>query len=54
MSVFRCLACDFQYDESEGDEKLGLKPETKWEDVPEDFLCPSCGMPKDVFAKIID
>ena len=34
-----------------GDEENGVAPGTKWEDVPEDFVCPICGLGKDAFTE---
>lgn len=42
----KCLICDYVYDEEKGDPEHGIAPGTKWEDVPEDFLCPDCGAGK--------
>ena len=33
-----------------GDPANGIAPGTKWEDVPEDFVCPLCGVGKDQFS----
>lgn len=41
-----CLLCDYVYDEEMGDPEHGIAPGTKWEDVPDDFLCPDCGASK--------
>ncbi len=46
-----CLLCGYEYDETLGDEANGIAPNTKWEDLPEDFLCPLCGVSKDQFSK---
>ena len=43
--------CGFVYDEKEGYPDSGIKPGTKWEDVPEDFFCPLCGLGKSAFSK---
>jgi len=45
-----CPYCGYTYDEEAGDPKNGVAPGTKWEDVPEDWVCPICGAPKEVFA----
>ena len=45
-----CTVCGFVYDEAEGYEDMGIEAGTKWEDVPEDFVCPLCGVGKDQFA----
>ena len=46
-----CSACGFVYDEDEGCPEQGIAPGTKFEDLPEDFLCPWCGVGKEVFEK---
>ena len=46
-----CTACGFVYDEEKGDPDNGIAPGTKFEDLPEDYVCPWCGMGKDAFAK---
>lgn len=42
----KCLICDYVYNEEKGDPEHGIAPGTKWEDVPDDFLCPDCGAGK--------
>ena len=37
-------------DESVGDPDNGIAAGTKWEDLPEDFVCPLCGVGKDQFS----
>ena len=52
MSAFakwECTVCGFIYDEEQGLPELGIAPGTRWEDVPEDFECPDCGIGKDYF-----
>ena len=46
-----CDVCCYVYDEELGDEENGIAPGTKWEDLPEDFLCPLCGVGKDSFSE---
>ena len=46
-----CDACGWEYDEALGDTELGIEPGTKFEDLPEDFECPLCGVGKDMFTK---
>ena len=45
-----CNVCGYEYDEALGVPEKGIKPGTKWEDLPEDFECPGCGVGKDDFA----
>ena len=44
--VWECLVCGFIYDEARGWPDDGIEPGTRWEDVPEDWLCPDCGVGK--------
>ena len=46
-----CTVCGFIYDETTGDPDNGLAPGTAWADVPEDFVCPLCGVGKDMFEQ---
>lgn len=43
---WECVICGFIYDEAEGLPELGIAPGTRWEDVPDDFECPDCGIGK--------
>lgn len=44
-----CQVCGYVYDEDEGDPDNGVAPSTKWEDVPDSYTCPLCGVGKDQF-----
>lgn len=46
-----CEVCGWIYDETLGDNDLGIAPGTKFEELPEDFVCPLCGVGKDQFAQ---
>lgn len=46
-----CDICGFVYDESAGDPDNNITPRTKWEDLPEDWVCPLCGVGKENFSK---
>ena len=52
MKKYECIACGWVYDPEVGAEELGVSPGTSWEDVPEDFLCPLCGVGKDQFEAL--
>ena len=41
-----CDVCGWEYDESVGIPEQGIAPGTKFEDLPEDFVCPLCGVGK--------
>jgi len=46
MAKYECSACGYVYDEAaEG---------TKFEDLPDDWVCPVCGVDKSFFSKISD
>lgn len=46
-----CDICGWEYDEDLGDSANGVAPGTKFEDLPDDFVCPVCGVSKDNFSK---
>lgn len=55
MAKYLCKLCGYIYDEEKGDPDSGIAPGTKWEDVPNDWVCPLCGAAKsepDVWEKI--
>ncbi|HQQ63263.1 MAG TPA: rubredoxin [Pseudomonadales bacterium] len=43
---FECVICGFVYDEEKGLPEEGIAPGTLWEDVPDDWECPECGVSK--------
>ena len=43
---WQCIVCGWIYDEAEGCADEGLAAGTRWSDVPEDWLCPDCGVGK--------
>lgn len=49
---FLCVVCDYIYDEAKGDPDSGLAPGTRWEDIPEDWSCPECGVTKADFEEL--
>ncbi|MCJ8341679.1 MAG: rubredoxin [Cetobacterium sp.] len=51
MEKYVCLICGYVYDPEIGDEDNGIKPGTKFEDLPEDWVCPVCSATKDNFEK---
>ena len=54
MARWECIVCGLIYDESEGWPDDGIPAGTRWEDVPEDWLCPDCGVGKQDFECIDD
>lgn len=52
MKKWLCIVCGWVYDEAKGWPTDGIAPGTKWEDVPEDWLCPDCLVTKADFEMI--
>lgn len=48
---YECTVCGWIYDEEVGVPEEGIAPGTKFEDLPEDFACPLCGVGKEDFAE---
>ena len=46
-----CTICGFVYDEELVDESQNIAPGTKFEDLPDDYVCPLCGASKEEFTK---
>ncbi len=53
MRKFTCSICGYIYDEAEGVPADGILPGTKWEDLPDDWVCPMCGAPKVMFDELM-
>lgn len=53
MNKWQCIVCGFIYDEARGFPEEGIAPGTKWQDVPEDWICPDCGVGKDDFEMVM-
>ena len=53
MREFTCSVCGYIYDEAEGVPADGILPGTKWEDLPDDWVCPMCGAPKVMFDELM-
>lgn len=52
MQKWECTVCGWIYDPAKGDPSQGIKPGTPFEDLPEDWVCPECGAPKDMFQPL--
>lgn len=52
MKKYVCEVCGWEYDEALGDADNGIAAGTKFSDLPEDFVCPLCGVGKDQFSEI--
>ena len=51
MDIYVCTVCGYVYDPAVGDPDNGLEPGVPFEDLPETFECPVCGVGKDMFEK---
>lgn len=51
MDKYVCSVCGYVYDPEKGDPDNGIKPGTKFEDIPGNWVCPVCGAGKDAFKK---
>ena len=47
-----CRVCGYIYDEALGDPDGGLPPGTRFEDIPDDWECPDCGVSKSDFEPL--
>ena len=51
--TWMCVVCGFIYDEAVGLPEEGIPAGTRWEDVPETWTCPDCGVTKDDFEMVV-
>ena len=49
MKKYVCCPCGYVYDPEVGDPDSGIAPGTAFEDLPDDWCCPVCGVGKDMF-----
>ncbi len=52
MAKWECSVCGYIYDPEKGDSINGIPPDTSFETLPDDWVCPACGAGKDSFEKI--
>ena len=52
MKTWICTVCGFIYEEEKGWPDDGIAPGTRWEDVPENWACPECGVTKAEFEMV--
>ncbi|HEX2395047.1 MAG TPA: rubredoxin [Bacteroidales bacterium] len=50
---YYCTACGYIYDPAVGDPENGFPPGTRFEDLPDNWMCPVCGTEKEYFEKKI-
>jgi len=52
MGKWKCTVCNYVYDPAKGDPDNGVASGTKFEDIPDSWVCPECGAQKDQFEKM--
>jgi rubredoxin len=52
MKKYICTVCDYIYDPEKGDPDSGIEPGTAFEDIPEDWVCPLCGVGKKILRSM--
>ena len=52
MKKYECDVCGYVYDEALGDPDNGIAPGTLFEDLPDDWECPTCNVGKDEFSLV--
>ncbi|UUV18347.1 rubredoxin [Fusobacteria bacterium ZRK30] len=52
MDKWMCIPCGYIYDPEIGDDTTDIGPGVKFEDLPENWVCPLCGAPKEDFEKV--
>jgi len=52
MKTYQCLICGFIYEEAKGCPEEGIPPGTRWEDIPDNWCCPHCGVGKGDFEML--
>ena len=52
VKKWKCMVCEFVYDEELGMPDEGIAPGTRWEDIPDDWSCPDCGVGKEDFEMV--
>lgn len=52
MKKYICTVCDYVYDPVVGDPDSGIGPGTSFEELPDDWVCPLCGVGKDDFEPV--
>jgi len=52
MDKYKCTVCNYIYDPTVGDASQGIPPGTPFEKLPDSWVCPECGVGKDMFEKV--
>lgn len=52
METFVCDVCGYEYNPAAGDPDNGIAPGTPFDQLPDSWVCPLCGVGKDQFSKV--
>jgi rubredoxin len=52
MEKYECQICGYIYNPEAGDPEHGIRPQTPFNDLPDNWVCPVCGASKDQFERI--
>lgn len=52
FKTWQCRTCGYIYEEAVGAPEEGIAPGTRWADIPDSWICPSCGTRKSEFDMI--
>jgi rubredoxin len=52
VDKYKCTVCGYVYDPAIGDSTQGIAAGTSFEKLPDSWVCPECGVGKDMFEKI--
>jgi len=51
MDKYVCGTCGYVYNPARGDQDAGIEPGINFGDLPDDWVCPVCGVTRDEFEK---
>lgn len=52
MDQYKCNVCGYVYDPAIGDSTQSVPSGTEFDDLPDDWTCPECGVGKEEFTKL--
>jgi rubredoxin len=52
VKKYRCTICGYIYDPAQGDPDGGIEAGTAFDAIPDDWVCPVCGVSKDMFEEV--
>lgn len=53
MGKYLCTVCGYIYDPQNGDPENGINPGISFKNLPDDWVCPECGVTKDLFEVVL-